>query len=78
MDPERVTDKKGDLAMAEQTKIIDLNLLVDEEIAELFTRAANKNGYTAKEVLLGFMKDYAVSGGHPEQVANGRPWSRKD
>ena len=64
--------------MTEQSKIIDLNLFVDEETANLFRKAAEKNGHTAKDVLLSFMKDYAVSGGHPEQVVNCWPWNRKD
>ncbi len=49
---------------------------IDEELAKQFKRAAEENGNTAEDVLLGFIKDYVVSSGHPEQVVNGWPWSK--
>ena len=64
--------------MSEESKIVDFNLFVDEEIATLFRKVATKNGVTAKDVLVDFMKDYIVSGGHPEQVVNKWPWNKKD
>ncbi|MBO5496034.1 MAG: hypothetical protein J5967_01405 [Oscillospiraceae bacterium] len=54
--------------MSEGHKVVDFNLFVDEEIATLFRKVAEENGVTAKDVLVDFMKDYIVSGGHPEQV----------
>ncbi len=64
--------------MSEETKIVDFNLFVDEEIATLFRRVAEENGVTAKDVLVDFMRDYIVSGGHPEQVVNKWPWNKKE
>ena len=64
--------------MSENPKIVDFNLFVDEEIATLFRKVAEENGVTAKDVLVDFMKDYIVSGGHPEQVANKWPWNKKE
>ena len=64
--------------MSEETKIVDFNLFVDEEIATLFRKVAEENGVTAKDVLVSFMKDYIVSGGHPEQVVNRWPWNKKE
>ncbi len=64
--------------MAERSIIPDLTRFIDEELAVLFGKVAAENGYSAGEVLAGFMKDYVVSGGHPEQVVNGWPWSKKD
>ncbi len=64
--------------MSDKPKIADLNPLIDEEIAARFEKAAAENGDSAKEVLAGFMKDYIVSGGHPEQVVNRWPWSKKN
>ena len=63
--------------MSEESKIIDFNLLIDEESATLFRKVASDNGVSAKEVLVDFMKDYIVSGGHPEQVVNKWPWNKK-
>ena len=63
--------------MSEKTKIVDFNLPVSEEIATLFKKAASENGVTAQNVLVDFMKDYIVSGGHPEQVVNKWPWNKK-
>ena len=64
--------------MSEKPKIVDFNLFVDEEIATLFRKVAAENGATAKDVLVDFMKDYIVSGGHPEQVVNRWPWNKKE
>lgn len=64
--------------MSENPKIVDFNLFVDEEIATLFRKVAEENSVTAKDVLVDFMKDYIVSGGHPEQVANKWPWNKKE
>ncbi len=64
--------------MSEGHKVVDFNLFVDEEIATLFRKVAEENGVTAKDVLVDFMKDYIVSGGHPEQVVNRWPWNKKE
>ncbi len=64
--------------MSEESKIVDFNLFVDEEIATLFRKVASENGVSAKDVLVDFMKDYIVSGGHPEQVVNKWPWNKKE
>ena len=67
-----------ELVLSEESKIVDFNLFVDEEIATLFRKVAEENGVTAKDVLVDFMKDYIVSGGHPEQVVNRWPWNKKE
>lgn len=43
----------------------------------LFRKGTSENGVAAKDVLTDFMKDYVVSGGHPEQVVNKWPWNKK-
>ena len=63
--------------MAAESKIVDFNLFIDEEIATLFRKVASENGVSAKDVLVDFMKDYIVSGGHPEQVVNKWPWNKQ-
>ena len=63
--------------MAEKSNIVDFNLFIDAEIAKLFEKVCTENNISAKEVLEIFMKDYIVSGGHPEQVTGGMPWNRK-
>ncbi len=45
-------------------------ILEDRELMALFERAARKNGRSAEEVLGTFIRDYIVSGGHPEQVGD--------
>ena len=45
-------------------------ILEDRELIAMFERAAQKNGRSADEVLSSFIKDYIVSGGHPEQVGD--------
>ena len=64
--------------MSEESKIVDFNLFIDETIADDFKRVCQKNDISAKMVLETFMKDYIVSGGHPEQVTGGMPWNRKN
>ena len=63
--------------MSKENNTIDTNLFFDEKIVSLFRKVAMENGTTAEEVLDNFMKDYIVSEGHPEQVVNIWPWSRK-
>ena len=48
-----------------------------DEIYMKFAEVAAHNGESADEILSGFMKDYIVSGGHPEQVINKWPWNKK-
>lgn len=59
------------------SNIVDFNLFIDEELATLFRKVTSENGVSAKDVLIDFMKDYVVSGGHPEQVVNKWPWNKK-
>ena len=40
-------------------------------------KALPKMALRTKDVLTDFMKDYVVSGGHPEQVVNKWPWNKK-
>jgi hypothetical protein len=67
---------EGD-SMPDSSKIVDFNLFIDEELATLFRKVTSENGVAAKDVLTDFMKDYVVSGGHPEQVVNKWPWNKK-
>ena len=67
---------EGD-SMPDCSKIVDFNLFIDEELATLFRKVTSENGVAAKDVLTDFMKDYVVSGGHPEQVVNKWPWNKK-
>lgn len=64
--------------MAEESKVVDFNLFIDAQIANQFKRVCAENGISAKAVLETFMKDYIVSGGHPEQVIGGMPWNKKE
>ena len=57
--------------------IIDVGGIVGRELFEDFKRTAEENGFTAKEVLSDFLKDYIVSNGHPELVVNRWPWNKK-
>ena len=52
-------------------------LLTEQAINREFSEAAARNGESAAEILSDFMKDYIVSGGHPEAVVNRWPWNRK-
>ncbi len=52
--------------------------LVGGDLAARFAEICGRNGAAPERVLSSFIKDYIVSGGHPEQVANGWPWSRQD
>ena len=51
--------------------------VLEEETAVLFEKAAAENGSTPDVILDNFIKDYIVSGGHPETVANNWPWNQK-
>ena len=51
---------------------------IDREIYLRFKAVAAQNGRSADDVLSTFMKDYIVSGGHPERVRGGQPWNRKE
>ena len=63
--------------MAHESNIVDFNLVLNGETAQLFEKVCTENGVSAKNILEIFMKDYIVSGGHPEQVTGGMPWNRK-
>ena len=49
---------------------MDCKVLHDEELMALFQEVAERNGTTAEAVLSSFIRDYIVSGGHPEQVGD--------
>ena len=51
--------------------------VADAEIFECFANVAVENNTSAEEVLSSFIKDYIVSGGHPEAVVSKWPWSRQ-
>ncbi len=59
-------------------EIIELSGIVSKEVFDSFKRVAVENGFSAKEILEDFMKDYIVSGGHPEMVVNKWPWNKQD
>lgn len=46
-------------------------ILENYELLSMFDRVAKQNGHSAETVLSNFIKDYIVSGGHPEQVSGG-------
>ena len=48
---------------------------IKRDVHDKFREAAAQQGESADEILSDFMKDYIVSGGHPEQVVNRWPWS---
>ena len=56
--------------MSDHNMVADF--LRDQDLMELFDRVARENGTTAQKVLSSFIKDYIVSGGHPELVP-GKP-----
>ena len=68
----------GENSMSVNSNVVDFNLFIDEELATLFRKVTSENGVSAKDVLINFMKDYVVSGGHPEQVVNKWPWNKKE
>lgn len=45
-------------------------ILGDYELISKFERVSHENGLSAETVLRNFIKDYIVSGGHPETVNN--------
>ena len=49
---------------------IEFKILEDRELIAMFDRVARKNGSTAEVVLSEFIRDYIVSGGHPENVGD--------
>ncbi len=51
--------------------------MFDKELIAKFEKVAVQNGESADDILSNFMKDYIVSSGHPEQVANKWPWNSK-
>ena len=63
--------------MSENSKVVDFNLIIDAELAKDFERVCAENNVSAKVILGAFVRDYIVSGGHPEQVTGGMPWNRK-
>lgn len=55
-----------------------LESLVGDDLLESFSRIAVSNNTTPEDVISDFIKDYIVSGGHPENVVNRWPWNKKD
>ena len=58
-------------------EIIDLSGIVGRELFDDFKRVAEKNGFSTKEIMSDFMKDFIVSDGHPELVVNRWPWNKQ-
>ena len=50
--------------------------VADVEMFDRFSKVAVENNTSAEEVLSSFIKDYIVSGGHPETVIGKWPWNR--
>lgn len=63
--------------MQKEPKIVDFSCLIEADLLERFKRVAKENYTSASDVLSDFVKDYVVSGGHPEQVVNRWPWNKK-
>ena len=63
--------------MSENFKAVDFNRFIDEGLAKDFVRVCTNNGVTAEFILGGFIRDYIVSGGHPEHVIGGMPWNKR-
>ena len=51
-------------------KTVSFAILEDPELIAMLDRAARKNGSSAEAVLSEFIRDYIVSGGHPETVGD--------
>ena len=56
--------------------VIDWSAVADEELVVRFDELCRVNGTSPEELLSAFIKDYVVSGGHPETVIGKWPWSR--
>lgn len=56
----------------------ELESIVGSDLLESFSRIAMVNNTTPEDVISDFIKDYVVSGGHPEKVVNRWPWNKKD
>lgn len=54
----------------EENNTIEFKILEDREMTAMFDRVARKNGSSAEAVLGEFIRDYIVSGGHPEKVGD--------
>ncbi len=52
------------------SKTLTFALLEDRELIAMFDCVARKNGSSAEAVLGDFIRDYIVSGGHPEDVVD--------
>ena len=57
---------------------INWSEIVNEELASRFAKICQDNETSPEDVLSAFIKDYIVSGGHPETVINGWPWNRNN
>ena len=55
----------------QKSKSVSLDqIMLDEELILKFEHVARENGRSAETVLSDFIKDYIVSGGHPELVGD--------
>ena len=52
------------------SKTLTFTILEDRELIAMFDSVARKNGSSAEAVLGEFIRDYIVSGGHPENVGD--------
>ncbi len=69
---------KGDDTMKRNHCYNEVNwpIAADSELATRFAVICEANGTSPEEVLSAFIKDYIVSGGHPETVIGKWPWNR--
>ena len=54
-----------------------VNAMLNNELYARFAEVAAENDADPRAVLMSFIKDYIVSGGHPETVVNRWPWNKK-
>lgn len=53
-----------------ENKTMTFAILEDQELINMFDCVARKNSSSAEAVLGEFIRDYIVSGGHPEKVGD--------
>ncbi len=52
-------------------------IIMNDELYARFAEVAAENNADPQEILMSFIKDYIVSGGHAETVVNRWPWNKK-
>ena len=51
--------------------------VAEAELSARFAEICAANGTSGEAVLSAFVKDYVVSGGHPEKVVGKWPWNKR-